>query len=109
MEHKTDMNIPENLNNTSMKKHKTDMNVTEKLNSTSLTKHKTDINVTEKLNMIEHKTEHNYTLVKQAMSIYESNKPQISPRRRLTKICNQQLTSIIIYTRNRKIRRTMEI
>ena len=42
-----------------MTEHKTDMNITEKLNSTSLTKRKTDIHVTEKLNMTEHKTEHN--------------------------------------------------
>ena len=65
------------------------MNITEKLNSTSLTKHKTDMNITEKLNMMEHKTEHNYTLVKQAMNIYKSDKPQNSPRKRLTKIYNQ--------------------
>ena len=93
-EHKTDMNITENLSDTSMKEHKTDMNITEKLNSTSLTKHKTDMNATEKLNMMEHKTEHNHTFVKQAMNIYKSNKPQNSPRKTLTKIYNQQLTSM---------------
>ena len=95
-ERKTNINITEKLNHTSMKEHKTDMSITEKLNSTSLTKRKTDMNVTEheKLNMTEHKTGHKYTLVKQTMNIYKSNKPQNSPRKRLTKIYNQQLTSI---------------
>ena len=65
------------------------MDITEKLNSISLMKHKTDMNITKKLNMMEHKTEHNYTLVKQAMNIYKSNKPQNSPRKRLTKLYNQ--------------------
>ena len=32
-EHKTDMNIPENLNSTSTAEYKTDMNITEKLSS----------------------------------------------------------------------------
>ena len=70
-ERKTDIDITEKLNHTSMKEHKTDMSITEKLNSTSLTKRKTDKNVTEheKLNMTGHKTGHNYTLVKQAMNI----------------------------------------
>ena len=77
-----------------MTEHKTDMNITEKLNSTSLEMQKTDMNITGKLNMMEHKTEHNYTLVKQVMNIYKSNKPQNSPRKRLTKIYNQQLTSM---------------
>ena len=77
-----------------MTEHKTDMSITEKLNSTSLTKHKADMNVTEKLNMTKHKIEHNYALMKQAMNIYKSNKPQNFPRKRSTKIYNQQLKSM---------------
>ena len=38
-EHKTDMNIPENLNSTSTAEYKTDMNITEKLSSFLMTEH----------------------------------------------------------------------
>ena len=50
-----------------MTEHKTDMNITEKLNSTSMTEYKKEMNITEKLSCAfttEHKTEYNYTLVK---------------------------------------------
>ena len=49
-----------------MTEHKTDMNITEKLNSTSMTEFKKEMNITEKLSCAfttEHKTEYNYTLV----------------------------------------------
>ena len=48
-----------------MTEHKTDMNITEKLNSTSMTEYKKEMNITEKLSCAfttEHKTEYNYTL-----------------------------------------------
>ena len=42
-----------------MTEHKTDMNITEKLNSTSMTEYKKEMNITEKLSC----SEYNYTLV----------------------------------------------
>ena len=96
-----------------MTKHKTDMNITKigrtllkltntkKLNSTSLKGHKTGMNITEKLSTMfttEHKTEHNYTLVNRTINMYKSNKGvtnlKTPHKKRLTKIFNQQLTSI---------------
>ena len=103
-QHKTDIDITKieeykKLNST---EHKKEMNNTKiekykKLNSNSMTNHKTDINITEKLSTtftLELKTEYNYTLVNQTIKIYISNKPRKSPHKRLTKIFNQQLTSI---------------
>ena len=57
-----------------MTEHKTDINITEKLNSTSIGEYKTDMNMTEKLSRTfttEHQTEHNYTLVSQTINIRE--------------------------------------
>ena len=67
------------------------------MNSGSMTEYKTDMNITEKTE------QHFYevTLNKTQLHFGKSNnkhiqikKPQNSPRKRLTKIFNQQLTSI---------------
>ena len=94
-----------------MTEHKTDMNITKigkyrKPNNTSMTDHKTDINITEIDKYI--KTErHFYDGTQNRIQLHSgepnnryiqiqqrSNKHQNSPRKRLTKIFNKQLTSI---------------
>ena len=57
-----------------MTEHKTDMNITEKLNNTSIAEYRTTMNIIEKLNSTftkELSTEHNYTLVNQTIDIRE--------------------------------------
>ena len=76
------------------------------MNSTSSTEHKTDMNIT-KINKYTKTEQHFYDGAQNRTQLHfgepsnkhtqiqqRINKPQSSPRKRLTKIFNQQLTSI---------------
>ena len=107
-EHKTDMNIAkiEKYKKLNMAECKTDMNITKigkyikKLNSTSTAEYKTEMNITEKLSRGNEETLKRTQLHfgesnnKHIQIQQRSNKPQNSPQKSLTKIFNQQLTSI---------------
>ena len=89
-----------------------------KLSSTSTTEYKTDMNIIQikkykkldRTSTTEHKAEHNYTLVNQAINIHKSNKgvtnPKTPNKKGLRKYPINNCQVYIIYTCNRKIRRT---
>ena len=109
-EHKTDMTITETdkYKQLNMTEHKTDMNITkiQKHKKLKVTEHKTDMNITE-IDKYKETEQHFYDGTQNRIQLHfsepnnkhiqiqqSSSKPQNTPQKGLTKIFNQQLTSI---------------